>query len=207
MALLLPHQATADSAITIINGGSINHIGSYVVGYDFKVDENITIDQLGIIDQNNNGVIDESAAPEVGIWNSAGKLVASATIPLDSTVDSGSFYTSIDPIELSTGTYTIGATNYAGGERFWYSSTFDNGAGVSFVQGRFIKGSNLQFPSRINTNSTSFFGPNFKFKKSALLTQQATTIVTGGSINHIDSYIVGYDFKVDDSITIDQLGI
>ncbi|MCK5828940.1 MAG: discoidin domain-containing protein [Methylococcales bacterium] len=170
LSLSLPHQATADSAITIISGGSANQISSYVVGYDFTVDDKITIDKLGIIDQNNNGVIDESAAPEVGIWNSAGDLLVSATIPLGSPVDSGSFYASIDPLELPRGTYTIGATNYAGGERFWYNSNIESGSGISFVRGRFIKSASLQFPSSVNATSTSYFGPNFTFKNDATLT-------------------------------------
>lgn len=78
------------------------------VGYRFKADANITITDLGIVDDF-DGTLDSSH--EVGLWrNSDQALLASTTVSSADTLFNGFWYASVAPVQLSAGTeYTLGA--------------------------------------------------------------------------------------------------
>jgi hypothetical protein len=85
--------------------------GTY--GFQFTPTTNVLVDSVGYLDIGQDGL---AAGHQVGIWNSGGTLLTSATVTTgDSTLagavlDGSQFrYTSITPLLLSAGqTYTIG---------------------------------------------------------------------------------------------------
>ncbi len=155
---------SSEPAFTLTSTGRHNSLSSsYVVGYDFTVNSEIVLTDLGLFDQDNNGRLDEPTAPPVGIWNAAGALLASTTIPIGTTAEANVFYRSVNPVTLQPGVYTIGVLNYAGGERFTYDTTVTSPPEISFGQGRFIKSTSLARPTQKRTTLAAYFGPNFKF--------------------------------------------
>ncbi|MGH1492306.1 MAG: sialate O-acetylesterase [Acidimicrobiales bacterium] len=161
-----PSSAAPSSqpAFTLTATGNHNNLSSsYVVGYEFTVNSEIVLTDLGLFDQDQDGRLNEPTAPPVGVWNAAGALLASTTIPLGTTAEANVFYRSINHVTLQPGVYTIGVLNYAGGERFTYDTTVTSPPEISFGQGRFIKSTNLVFPTQKRTTLAAYFGPNFKF--------------------------------------------
>ncbi|NVK31834.1 MAG: discoidin domain-containing protein [Gammaproteobacteria bacterium] len=198
--LSLTTIGSADVAIQSFTGGSVNNISSYVVGYDFTLQERVLIEKLGIIDANKNGVLDESTAPSVGIWNSDGALLGSAQIADDSIVENDTFFQPITPIALEPGSYTIGAVNYQDGERFLFQASSAVDPAVNVVRGRFTAGAQLKYPASVSEQNI-YLGPNFEFSYAGVSRS------AGGKTNNIDSYMVGYDFTVDTPITVNRLGV
>ncbi len=101
-----PSSAAPSSqpAFTLTSTGNHNNLSSsYVVGYDFTVNSEIILTDLGLFDQDNDGRLNEPTAPPVGVWNAAGALLTSTTIPLGTTAENNVFYRSINHVTLQPG--------------------------------------------------------------------------------------------------------
>jgi hypothetical protein len=123
-------------------------------GYAFNITAagGVTVTHLSFFDFGGNGLIESH---EVGLWNSAGVLLASATVPagvaapLDST---GKFrIVPITPLLLPAGTgYAVGAVFLANSSDVqgieWSSSS--TASGITYVQPRLsLNGPGLVFPT------------------------------------------------------------
>ncbi len=102
-------SATAGPAFTIDNTtGQLLSEGQFTLGWQFSTEFTISIDALGLFDDLQNGL---DANHAIGIWNSAGMLMASGGVSAGATdmlVDQFR-YDTITSVVLAPGTYQIGA--------------------------------------------------------------------------------------------------
>lgn len=136
--------------------------GPFTLGWQFTVNAPIRIDGLGVYDSGLDGLVDSH---EVGLWNSAGQLLASATVSAG-TVDpliANFRYVGVRPVTLWPGTYYVGATWLNGDD----PNVFTQEAGVvstirqiSYVQASFASGSTLTDPTALTGLTPGYFGPN-----------------------------------------------
>jgi len=160
-SILMTQYMFAQSAISLENKG-YNFSGAYTLGFEFKLDNAITVNQLGIMDKNDNGKLDGTIAPKVGLWNISGELLTSIEIPLDTPLSNHGFYRPIKPLSLKKGSYVIGLLSRYDAEYTGYYATYKNAFPVKFVRGRYIGSNSLSFPQYFY-NAPAFFGPNFLF--------------------------------------------
>ncbi len=106
-----------------------------------------------------------AAAHEVGIWNSAGMLLASVTVQPGDALTGSFRYAAITPITLMGGsTYIIGGRDLTtdGDVYASASSALVMDPSITFGQAaRSADGSGFAFPSTLTANSGGRFGPNF----------------------------------------------
>jgi len=181
-----PGIGSSGSASSTLNPG-----GTF--GYRFALSQAVTVTSLGILDYvsaGNTGPQDEVGllhSHEIGIWNQAGTLVASGTVPAtlgpnagscSSTVPTASAaelsswcFVDIADVVLAAGGYTIGAYYLNDGDRFRFSVdagdlTVLNGMtlGDSFAKG----GNGLELPDINSGLAKGYFGPNFQVASAAV---------------------------------------
>lgn len=157
------------------------------LGWSFSVLAPIRVTSLGYWDEGGNGLVD---AHDVGLWTSAGDLVAQATVtdasPTTVTSVSGlgswQFQPLASPLVLNAGEYVLGGF-YPGNSqdffRFVETSTATDPL-VTFTgvrDGTFAP--TLTFPILINTPDGAYFGPNFQFESAAV--PEPTSLVLLGA--------------------------
>ena len=108
-AAALSSPAHAYLAVTLTSPG-IEYSGSeYTLGFEFSVAEDTTIVALGAYDSGQDGL---NGTAEVGLWDTSGNLLASATVPTGTagTLVNDFRFASIAPYALTAGVqYIIGA--------------------------------------------------------------------------------------------------
>jgi len=128
--LFISASAGADTIVfnNITQGGLQEN---FVVGMDFTVGGTpVTVTQLGAFDSNQDGIVNTIT---VGIFNLSGALIgSSATLTNSSpgTLIGLSRFVSVTPFLLPSGTYSIVAAGFTGGDTF--SSNTGLGATTSF---------------------------------------------------------------------------
>lgn len=148
---------------------------SYTSGYEFEVANSLTFNALGLFDVHSATPLFGNAnspgllySHEVGVWDSAGTLVASATVdPGDPTTSSvntyGNWvYQSIAQTTLGAGTYRVGAL-YLGNQddaRMVQQTVINNVGGVTYTRGMYSAGSSLTAPATAYpAGEHQYFGP------------------------------------------------
>jgi len=135
------------------------------VGWTFTVDSTITIGGLGIFDVGANGLAQSHL---VGLWDSGGSLITSATIDsagthVASTSSAGDwlFAALKTSVQLTTGDYVVGAFYAASSPDHFMGGNANPStiSGVTFGQGQAAAGSSLKFPAP-SDQLAGFFGPN-----------------------------------------------
>ena len=148
-------------------GGNVNQ--PETLGWQFTVSgSSIAVTNLGVFDNNHPSGLDLSHG--VGIWDSHGNLLVSATV-LAGAVDPlvNQFrYVSIAPTKLGPGTYTIGATWSNLGDNYiaQTNTNFQTGPGITFLRDEYsAETSLLTLPTNSvgGTFDPASFGPNFEF--------------------------------------------
>lgn len=137
-------------------------------GWSFTVNSDIDVVDLGVFDSSQNGLTDSH---QVGIWNSSGTLLISATVPsgTGATLDDQFRVVSVSSTELFAGQkYFIGtlyttlndplllqgdATNFATASQI----TYDNPTVAVLT-------TTLTDPTENASPSPGIFGPNFEFE-------------------------------------------
>ncbi|MBA6412064.1 PEP-CTERM sorting domain-containing protein [Parahaliea sp. F7430] len=153
------------SAAVIVtpNGGTdtANPSGTYVYGWEFNVNSQITVDHLAIYDSGLDGLAESH---DIGIWNPAGALLLSATIASGTgTVLDGLFrLVDVSNTVLAVGSgYVIAATNFDVDLMRVNASYLTIGPEISFVESRFLDtGGSLDRPTN-SIGSLKYFGPSF----------------------------------------------
>ncbi len=157
--------------------------------FDVVASTGILVDALGVYDAGADGL---AQAHDVGLWNSSGSLVASATVlagtadPLDSNNEFR--LASISPVMLLPGTYTIGAfyvnqstdAFYRGGgsvlsQSFNPAISFDTAAAASGVSSLAEPNTNFPFGS-------GYYGPSFDLEIPSSAPEPATWGLLAGSV-------------------------
>lgn len=172
-ALLLagPGQATTLFDFMVDNSGlpfygntlACNH--GCTLGYTFDLSSPVAIDGLGVFDLDSDGLNNNH---EVGLWNSSGALVASATVLTTSTSveasasSAGNFvYSSIMELTLNPGTYTVGALYKIGDTDpivYGAEGIFSNDLAASYGAGKFINTGILSMPDSSSNPTDRYFG-------------------------------------------------
>ena len=150
VAALGPSVSLAASVPMFNSSGGIAFAGqTSAYGFQFTPTANIVVDGLGFFDADADGLV---AAHGVGIWTTAGVLLASITVTtgnsslLGPTVNQGQFrYANIADLALTAGTtYVLGAQT--AGLDTWYSF-----------------GSNLSPSSLVNVAANGMYNPSSGF--------------------------------------------
>lgn len=152
----------ADPVLSFDNSTALGvNFNTLTIGWQFNVLSPTSVDGLGWFDQGLDGLQQEH---EVGIWNSAGSLLASAIVqagttdPLD-----GLFRTvAITPLILSPGSYTVGGMYYAKGDQADYGVVPTTKSNIVFVGGVY-SGTDAMFerPTVSTLVTDCCWGPSF----------------------------------------------
>ncbi|HEY6345568.1 MAG TPA: DUF4082 domain-containing protein [Bryobacteraceae bacterium] len=156
-------------AITPGTGGDENDAwnSNATIGYDFTLTSSVTVTELGFFDS--NGASGPVESHPVGIWNSGGTLLASATVPsgTPSLLIDGFDFVSISPVVLGPGSYAIGAygldqTSGDTDQFLFLESGSTTIAGLTLggsVEAGSVSG--LTFPTTPTGLAQGYFGPDF----------------------------------------------
>lgn len=156
--------ARADTVAFTTTGGLAGYVGNpSTVGYTFTLASASSVTKLGFYDNANDGL---SAAVPVTIWDSAGGVRATATMPAGTNAGELSSYvyvTLATLVVLGAGTYTLGAyvTNNNDLIRF-NVTTITTASGVTYGTPLASAG-NARPTTNDFGNPNSYFGPNFQF--------------------------------------------
>lgn len=162
--------AMADTAIVSFTPGTLfsSATDNQTVGWSFSVaaGSGVTVNALGWWDHNQDGL---GGAHEVGIWNTAGSLLGSATVAAGTVAPlTGSFrYADVTPFALTGGeTYIIGGFDSQADSDSYITGVggLTMGSQISFLQAA-RSGTDTGFvvPTTFANNSGGRFGPNFQF--------------------------------------------
>ncbi len=162
---LTPLSAYATEALVSETGGTLqNSQFNQTLGWAFDLNTEVTLGRLGFFDSNQDGLAE---AHDVGIWTSAGDLVASATVPSGT---SGSLlgnyrYVNVPSVQLPVGSYVVGAHFGDGSlDLFLQGSTSITTDPFVEYSGRAGDGPGFVFPApNVQTGGTDFTAPNFQF--------------------------------------------
>ncbi len=156
--------SSAESATVLSFTGGVddfNPSGTFTYGWSFDVTSSVTVTQLGVFDFQDNGLAESH---DVGIWDSAGSLLASTLIGsgTGALLDGGFRYNDITDFTLNVGTnYVIAATNWDVDHMIVNASSVLTINPIVFGGGRYSDTSGiLEMPTIINPVN-SYFGPNF----------------------------------------------
>jgi len=130
------------------NSGSVN------LGIEFTADSTFMVDALGFYDGSF-----VTGSETVGLYNSVGTLLASATVALGGSPISGYLFQSIAPVTLTSGSvYTVEAFVATNG--WTYGSLGTASPNVTFDSGEYAYATSMQFPT--NASGLVYYGPNFE---------------------------------------------
>ena len=162
---------------TIENGSTLKR--SYVMGYNFKVRNPITISALGFYDQNKDGVF-SNAESQIAIWNQEnGEMVAEGFVTKGTVSDQNGYcYATLkEPVTINQGTYVIAGIYHLNSKDSWFHSfkekPFTTGKQVEYLFGGYFS-SELNQEAEFDMPSPSedknyFYCLNFKYlDKNAL---------------------------------------
>jgi VPDSG-CTERM motif/Domain of unknown function (DUF4082) len=141
------------------SNSDVNNV--YCLGFEFQVTNPLSIDGLAVWNADAPNGLAESE--QVGLWDTSGDLLASATVGEGTLPFDGSEFSavSIDPLALSDGTYIVGAVGpYTfGGDGDGTVTGLTTAPGISYVEDRWIEvdGGGIQFPSQSEFGSVNGF--------------------------------------------------
>lgn len=150
--------------IAAIDPGPVSNVsaGQFTVGWAFTVNESIRITELGYYDFGQDGL---DASHAVGFWTSSGTLLASGTVANLDPLDGEFRYTDIGDIVIGSGNYVVAGFNSANADEYVAVSSFTTPSEITWLEGRFLSGGSLQFPTSVDlTGTASVFGASFRFE-------------------------------------------
>jgi hypothetical protein len=151
--------------------------GTWTLGWSFSVNSSVSVTSLGAFDAGGDGL---NVAHDVGIWDSTGNLLASATVPSGGAgfFDSGYRFVSISPLALNAGsTYYVGAVYFSDDNDAWLYDpvTLVAAPQITYLSRRYESSSgSLVFPDLAGSGTTGYFGANFEFGGSSAVPEPST---------------------------------
>ena len=163
VALMSAPPAGANVAFTIDNttGLELAPPTPFTLGWQFSIAAPITITNLGVFDDNQDGLASSHA---VGIFN-AGNLLVSATVTTSDALVSQFRYAGVS-YTLQAGTYEIGAVFADTSDFIIYPQNAVNFAtdpDITFLTNTYYSGPGLNDPTSSVVAGAGYFGPNFQF--------------------------------------------
>ena len=168
-------------AYTMTNSLAASLYADYTFGSKFTVVSPCQLEKLGVYDHNQDGL---AASAPVGLWNSAGTLLAQTTVTnSDPLTGVFRFHALASPVTLVAGqTYYIGALANNVDETAEDGPNFTENALIHFDSARFVEGATLSRPVEDGGTDPKYFGANMII--SALPNAVPTDIVvTPNNIN------------------------
>lgn len=162
----LPLSPSARPAFVLSGAFSSDYSGDFFLGYQFTLDRDITLTDLGTLDYGLDGLIEPS---QVAVWEAdTGTLVARASLlPATSALStpwSAWRFVAIEPVNLDAGAYVIGSQVYsASTDRYIHDADVLAADGVNWDHSRYNNGVAVAQPRTSYDNPASWFGPNFLF--------------------------------------------
>lgn len=167
LLLAAPYASAATLAIDFTDVTvNYNSGQSWSLGWEFNVVAPFTVTALGFYDDGRNGL---SGSHAVGIYDTAGNLIVSATVQPSDSLTGWWRFASIAPTLLPVANgYRIAAAT--GLENYtWNPTGFIVDSNISYVTDRYTQSSSLVFPVETAADGTiGWFGPNFMFEGSAI---------------------------------------
>jgi hypothetical protein len=233
-AAVQPQLATDIVDTTAFNNNSVPDTGNsytqnFTLGWEFSTDREITISQLGMRDDNKDGVLNGTKPVRVAIFKTlgdGGDILAETYIPVnrsasgDGVVYSDAFPTSL---VLPAGTYVVGAQTEAGGETYRQlpaGTAVEFSPGVTFLRELANPGTSFQHPDNWSSNGPlGWFGPTFGYIPGPPPLTPAVEPTGSSSLDQTGlqslptaqafqlHYSLGWSFSVDRTIIINQLGV
>lgn len=173
----------AGTAVDLTTLGGTYVGGEYTLGFEFSPVVSIAVNSLGVFDSTQGPL---SSDAMVGIWDTSGDLLTSATVPSGTCATLVGYfcYVSITPFDLTAGTdYVVGSYLDALGTGL---DTDEGGSGsfdpaISVVQDRYAEESTFQYPSITDDFSGgAWLGANFQFSTQSTPEPGAFVLVAGG---------------------------
>ncbi len=171
-------------AITLTTPGTEYPGGVYTLGFEFTPVVNISVTSLEVYDSG-MGVLPNAAT--VGIWDLAGTLLVSATVPAGASANDGYFSSvSISPLGLTAGAdYVVGA--YLDGIASSYN-TGQGGSGsvdpnITIIEDRFITSSSFTDPTASDSNAGgAWLGGSFGFTGGSTVPEPASFLLVAAGL-------------------------
>lgn len=140
--------------------------GTYTGGFVFSISSPIDISSLGFYDEGGDGL---AVSHDVGLWDTTGTLLASATVDAGATDPLiGKFrYKSIPTLTLAAGDYVLGSLITADDPERVYTPGVSTGLTTASevtldpLASRFTYAPTLTFPTSTTGLYTLYAGPNF----------------------------------------------
>lgn len=185
MAAALVAPAHADLVLDLTPGGTPNACGSCsggaTYGWAFSVRNAITIDGLGMWDFGSDGLGQPSV--QVGLWSSAGTLLASTTVT-DASTRVASANLAGDWLFEAIATLTLGAGDYRIGALFnpttpvaQTNSPYTTISDVTVTGG--VRGSGTGFSDPTASFTIPIFGPTLHLADATQLPEPASFALVG----------------------------
>ena len=179
--------ANAQLAFDIAGVGGVGAFGSATktIGYTFNVLTPVSVNELDVLSL--PGLPFDSATVPIGLWDSAGNLLTSASIsttaPADDTPSAvvGDFIgTPVAPVLPPAGTYTVGAL--IDGNDFVLIGPFSSVSSVAFNQAYInTSGSFTQPTSAVGFPAAyAFIGPSFKIADASAVPEPGSVALLVG---------------------------
>ena len=172
----LQESTRGDFALELTNPGELANPQLFTLGWEFTVDETITVTQLGKYLLNNNTTLSQDSS--AGIWRvSDAQLLGSVTIPtsaiavLDAANQKVVFESLVTPIVLQPGyTYRIGVEEFGGGDPYGRTNNGMTASALAASPIHLGVGVYTQHPvgfaepeSSFGLPGQNYFGPNMRF--------------------------------------------
>jgi hypothetical protein len=160
LVFILAGVASAGSIIDFIGGSIDPNLGDETYGYSFTVTGTVTINGMGVFESFARSL---GSAHPVGLWDSGGTLLASASIggadPVVVSTDSLGQWRAVNiaPVTLSAGQYFTGVFYLAGTENVLLGATPASIAGITYNSAQYAFGPSLAFPG--NSFGNTLVGP------------------------------------------------
>jgi hypothetical protein len=137
----------------------------FTLGWQFSTNTGITVTALGLFDDAQDGL---SERHELGLWNSAGTLLASAFVSAGTSAPlvNQFRYADIADIVLGAGTYQVGALFTSGNDNLIfpaYATAFSTASELQFLSATYVAGGTLGNPVNSGGQYPAYFGPNILF--------------------------------------------
>ncbi|MGH1492515.1 MAG: putative Ig domain-containing protein [Acidimicrobiales bacterium] len=168
-------SGTRSFTLTVLNWDEIAAIanytgfatgsGNYFIGWQFTVDNTMTIADLGAFDANGDGTLNNSGVTTVGLYNKAtAQLLGRVDVAVGAPVEDGFAYGPLDqPVTVEPGvTYVVAAET--SGEPFAYNGSIEYGEGVNYAGYAYKGGASIGYPSSQGSAGPYYFGGTFRVR-------------------------------------------
>jgi hypothetical protein len=140
------------------------------LGLTFTANTSFSVDALGIFD-----LSDLTTSAQVGLYNSSGTLLASATVNLGGSPVNGYLFQSITPVALTVGNMYAVVENTGVNDWAYYDPTPPNTAAeITYDSSHYLYGSALADATFVDH---IYYGPNFEIETGVSAVPEPSSVI------------------------------